>query len=64
MELDVIARTWVQSNFEVAIAWSDWTTADYWEFIEEFYIGGKHAFIAANDPEDDQSYRGEYNNQW
>lgn len=45
-ELDRKARVWVQSNYETAVDFGCWELHHYWEFIEEFYIGGRAEFVA------------------
>lgn len=45
-ELDRKARVWVQSNYETAVDLGCWELHHYWEFIEEFHIGGRAEFIA------------------
>lgn len=45
-ELDRKARDWVQSNYETTEHWGHWELFHYWEFIEEFHIGGIAEFVA------------------
>lgn len=38
------ARTWVAENLE-GTSLSGWTKDDYWQYIEEFHVGGKNGFL-------------------
>jgi len=38
------ARAWVAENLE-GTSLSGWTKDDYWEYIEEFHVGGKNGFL-------------------
>ena len=42
------AKQWVHLNFEGGgPVWSDWSGSDYWDFIEEFHVGGIEGFLAS-----------------